>query len=267
MQNQLTISVVQMLQQEGHPEVNHNKLWSLLSDFSQKTDLIVLPEMWNTGFITNPSALYNNAYEQGLQVMRQVAQRYNAAVYGSLIRHSNNAYTNTGVFVYPFTKTTEVTYDKHHLFVPGGEARLFTPGKRRVTAEYKGWKFRVCVCYDLRFPVWLRYTPNMPYDVLLCCANWPEVRSYEWKTLLAATAIHNQAYVVGCNRVGNAPKELYYAGDSAIYNPIGQAVAQVTPHQEGVVHYTIEREKLEKYRAKFNHLDNQDPFALLCHKE
>lgn len=230
-------------------------------------DLLVLPEMWTTGFIVNTEKLSDDylhqAYEEGVEVMKELAKAHKATIYGSLIELlPNGKPSNTGLFVTP---TGEVTlYRKKHLFRPGGEAEKFEAGNERVQVNYQGWEIRLSTCYDLRFPVWLRQDREMGlYDLLLCCANWPRPRHLAWERLLRARAIENQCYLIAANRTGTPHPKLQYPGYSFILDTEGESLAESKEAQQLLLTATLSKDELEERRRKFPVLDDLDPYHLI----
>ena len=183
----------------------HEKLQSLRGT----TEIVVLPEMFSTGFSMQSDMLAEANSGETIATLKQWASLFQVAICGSYITVDNGRYYNRAFFLTPEGK--EFYYDKRHLFAPGGEARQYTPGDSRAVVEYGGVRFLLLVCYDLRFPVWSRCRGD--YDAILCCASWPAPRREVWRTLLRARAIENQCYVAGVNRVGDDPAARY-AGDS-----------------------------------------------------
>lgn len=229
-------------------------------------DLLVLPEMWTTGFIVNTEKFseedLHQAYEEGVKTMKELAKAHDAAIYGSLIELlPNGKPANSGVFVTP---TGEVTpYRKKHLFRPGGEAEKFEAGSERVQVNYHGWEIRLSTCYDLRFPVWLRQDREMGlYDILLCSANWPRPRHLAWERLLRARAIENQCYLIATNRTGTPHPKLQYPGYSFILNTEGDSLTESKEEEQILLTTTLSKEQLEERRQKFPVLKDLDPFHL-----
>ncbi len=194
----LSLSIVQTELVWENPKANFKKFEELLHPLSGKTDLIVLPEMFTTGFSMNPKALYDMPDGETLNWLKQQAKHTNAAVIGSVIIKEEGEFYNRLFFVKP--DGTSYTYDKKHLFTLAGEHKHYKPGNNRLIVDYKGWRICPLICYDLRFPVWARYKGD--YDCLIYVANWPERRIHAWDTLLKARAIENQVYVAGLNRIG-----------------------------------------------------------------
>lgn len=249
---------VRLLQHDivwGNPAKNRERLQRQIVAQSG-SDLYVMAEMWSTGFATDP---YGVAEKEGtsLQWMKQMAQHYNAAIAGSIAVEQDGKYYNRLYFVKP--DGIVEYYDKHHLFSYGGEDKYYDSGNKRVVVEWRGVRFLLAVCYDLRFPVWTRYCGD--YDAIIVVANWPTIRIDSWNTLLRARAIENQCYVVGVNRVGNDPS-CEYCGCSAIINPYGQAVLECERDKECGVEAVLDMQKLEAYRAKFPALKEKDKFEI-----
>jgi omega-amidase len=235
---------------------NYDKLLANLED----TDLIVLPEMFHTGFSMNAKFLAEKMEtSQGIKWLKKKAKILNAAFYTSLIIEENNHYYNRGVFVYPNGKIT--TYDKRKSFGLAGEDKIYTRGTKNTIVELNGWKIQLQICYDVRFPEINRNkidekTEQPLYDLLLFVANWPAKRSLHWKTLLTARAIENQSYVIGVNRVGKDANNLDYSGDSKITNALGD-VQNLTLGKQEVKTYNLFSNELLKIRKTLPFLKDQ----------
>ena len=223
----------------------------------EKTDLIVLPEMFNTGF-TMKTELAEEMDGKTMQWIKNTAANYDCVVTGSLIIKENGNYYNRMVWVKPNGECSH--YDKHHLFSLGQEDKHFTTGTDAVIVELKGWKIRLAVCYDLRFPVWLRNN-NAAYDILLLVASWPDKRSSHWRTLIHARAIENQSYVIGVNRVGHDGNQIYHSGHSMCIDPLGNTV-YYKPEDEDLYTFSINYTELEKIRRQFPFLKDSDDFEI-----
>ncbi|MBC7921947.1 MAG: amidohydrolase [Ferruginibacter sp.] len=223
------------------------KIWRI----DQSTDLIILPEMFNTGFTTN-AAVAEPMNLHTFKWMKQQAQQTGAVVTGSYLVREREKYYNRLVWMRP--DGSYETYDKRHLFRLAGEHLTFSAGTRRLVTEWKGWRICPLVCYDLRFPVWSRNAPT-DYDLLIYVANWPGARRHAWKTLLPARAIENLAYVAGVNRVGSDGKNLGYSGDSAVYDYQGEVLSDGAG-TETLLTLTLDQEALVAFRSSFPaHLD------------
>lgn len=210
------------------------------------TDLVVLPEMFTTGFSMRSAELAEGMDGRTVQWMREQALAMDAALYGSVIMEDGGRCYNRGLFVTPDGSVT--TYDKRHLFRFAKETDHFTPGGSRVIVEWRGWRILLQICFDLRFPVFARNRSD--YDAVLYVANWPEVRRYPWSQLLIARALENQCYVVGVNRVGQDGNGHLYSGDSAVIDPRG-AVTAMDPGADGMLTSTLDRKALEDFRSVF----------------
>lgn len=225
----------------------------------EKTDLIVLPEMFNTGFSMNAESLAEEMNGKTMQWMAQTAEKYECVVTGSLIIKENNKYYNRLIWMLP--DGTFSHYDKRHLFGLGDEDKTYAPGEDKVIVDLKGWKIRLAICYDLRFPVWLR-NQNAEYDILLLIASWPDKRSSHWNALIPARAIENQSYVIGANRVGHDGKEVYHSGHSQCIDPMGKTV-YYKPEDEDLYTFSIGYEELVKTRRSFPFLRDADNFKII----
>lgn len=219
-------------------------------------DLYVLPEMFATGFVTDNTVDVQSG-RKAVQWMVQKAANIHAAMAGSLAWEENGKRFNRFFFIKP--DGGQVTYDKRHLFAYGGESLYYTAGEQRVIAVYKGMRFLLQICYDLRFPVFSRNKND--YDAILYVANWPASRSEVWKTLLRARAIENQSYVVGVNRTGS-DSNCAYSGCSTVIDPYGNTLAQCPPDEEDITSADINPECLEHFRNKFRAWADADQFEL-----
>ena len=219
-------------------------------------DVVVLPEMFATVFKLRPSVVAEPTDGLVATTMRRWAERYDRAVAGSVVIAEGGEYRNRMFFVEPSGTTR--WYDKRHLFRPGGEARDYTPGDRRVVVEYKGWRLLLLVCYDLRFPVWSRNRGD--YDAILCCASWADDRREAWRTLIRARAIENQCYMAAVNRVGTDPDGAY-AGDSALIDFAGATIADAGEAERTIV-AEFDSETLAAYRQRFPAWMDADAFEL-----
>ncbi len=236
------------------PEVNLQKLGQRL-EAAPKSDLYVLPEMFATGFCTSPDGIAEEA-EQGQAYlwMRRWARRLDAAIAGSVaVRLTDGSCRNRLYFIKP---DGETHYDKHHLFTYGGEQEGYRAGERRVVVEWRGVRFLLQVCYDLRFPIWTRNSPENPYDAIIYVASWPETRMVVWNTLLRARAIENQCYVLGVNRIGSDPY-CHYTGGSMRVDAYGKAT-EAAPGESSLT-ATLDLDRLNAFRRKFPVLADRDP--------
>lgn len=237
---------------------NLNHFDERIKPIKDNTDIIVLPEMFTTGFTMNPEKLAEEHEGKGLQWMLQKAREKNCVVVGSISVKENNNYYNR--LYWAKADGTYEFYDKRHLFRMGNEHQYYTAGDKKIIIEYKGWKICPLVCYDLRFPVWSRNRNDNTYDVLIYVANWPEVRSYPWKQLLIARAIENQAYVIGVNRVGEDGNSIAHSGDTSVINPRGEIINQTTAHQDKVETVMLSYSYLQDFRKLFPVMLDGDEF-------
>lgn len=252
----MKVSIIQHDIVWGNPAENRLRLKQQI-EAQAGADLYVLTEMWSTGFAINPEGVAERD-EASLQWMKDMAVQMQAAIAGSLAIEQDGSFHNRLYFVKPDGEVEY--YDKRHLFSYGGEDKYYSPGTERVVVEWKGVRFLLTVCYDLRFPVWMRWSDD--YDAILCVANWPTVRIDSWQTLLRARAIENQCYVVGVNRVGKDPN-CDYCGCSAIINPYGQTIAECEKNKEYSMEAVFDMEKLNAYRVKFPALKEKDKFEII----
>jgi omega-amidase len=254
----LTITIIQTELHWQDAAANRAMFAEKLAKASPTTDLIILPEMFTTGFSMNAAELAEEANGETLQWMQDLARERKAVLTGSIIVKEDSNYFNRLYWVRP--DGTYETYDKKHLFRMAKEHYTYTPGKEKILVELDGWKICPLVCYDLRFPVWSRNREN-EYDLVLYVANWPKVRNIAWKTLLQARAIENVAYSVGVNRVGTDGNGHPYSGDSAIIHPKGHKLLE-TSEQEGIHTITLSKQELIDFREIFPaHLD-ADAYSL-----
>ncbi|PKQ62060.1 amidohydrolase [Labilibaculum filiforme] len=252
MSNTLRISLVQVELIWGNVDENLSKISKLLLPLKNQTDLIVLPEMFSSGFMMENKNLIAPKAKVTLNWMQSQARELNATLLGSIIVEENGAYFNR-LYCVDGTKII-CSYDKRHLFRMGEEHHHFSGGNNQVIFKLGKWRIRPLVCYDLRFPVWSRNRND--YDILLYVANWPEARREVWNTLLKARAIENQSFVAGVNRVGTDGLGLSYAGDSALFNAKGKLVGKCADHSEAITTLSLNLEELNEFRRKFPvHLD------------
>jgi len=254
----LRVSIVQSMLHWEAAEANRAMLASKLALLKGTTDLIVLPEMFTTGFSMRSHELAETMAGATVQWMREQAEALGAALYGSVIITEGGACFNRGLFVQP--DGTMERYDKRHLFRFAKETDHFSPGARRVVVEWRGWRILLQICFDLRFPVFARNRGD--YDAILYVANWPDARSFAWNQLLIARAIENQSYVTGVNRVGMDGKGMHYSGNSVVIDPRGSLCCAVAPSTEGVSTALLDRSALEDFRAKFPVALEADDFSL-----
>jgi len=241
----------------GDPQANCAHLDKLLAG-AEPAELYVLPEMFSTGFATLPNATVEHEPSAGLAWMQRKAAELHAAIAGSIALEVGEKCVNRFYFVRP--DGTYEQYDKRHLFGYGGEGERFQAGQERVIVKYLGVRFLLAVCYDLRFPVWLRSRDD--YDVMLLVASWPDVRRFAWDTLARARAIENACYVAAVNRVGTDPA-CTYNGGTAWIGPYGETLAEAADGRESVVSGEIDLARIATYHTKFPVLSDADRFELL----
>lgn len=252
----LNISLVQTVIEWENIDANLQHFEKKLASI-HSTDLIILPEMFTTGFSMNPEKLAKESREKGLVWMQKMAKTKNAAVIGSLMFEENDQYFNSLLFVLPDGSFKR--YNKRHLFCLADENNHFSKGKERLIIEYKDWKICPLICYDLRFPVFSRN--NVSYDLLIYVANWPEKRQYAWQQLLKARAIENQTYVVACNRLGEDGNGIAHKGGSAIINYLGEEIG--FDNEDDVYQFNLSREPQDSFRKQFPFLNDMDAFELV----
>jgi predicted amidohydrolase len=241
------------------PGANRRHFAELLAPLAGTTDLVVLPEMFTTGFTMEPGDLAETMPGPTTDWMSEQARRLDAAVTGSVIVTSAAGRQNRLLFAQPDGHVSH--YDKRHLFRMGGEHKAFAPGRQSVVVDWRGFRVGLLVCYDLRFPVWSRRRPAFDYDLLLYVANWPSVRAYAWTQLLRARAIENQAYVLGVNRVGRDGHGVPHAGGSAAIDYLGQPLLELG-NEPGTGTVTLSLDGLRQFREKFPAQLDADDFEI-----
>ncbi|MEO7768904.1 MAG: nitrilase family protein [Ferruginibacter sp.] len=277
----LTITTIQSkLEWESKP-ANLRMLGKKIDEMEERTEIVVLPEMFSTGFSMQASLLAEKMDGETVEWMREIAARNKIILTGSLIIEENGRYFNRLIWMLPNGQFG--AYDKRHLFAYAEEDKYYTAGNKRLVASVKGWKINLQICYDLRFPVWARNqlveTATLPeqrfgvsapeadpaiapeYDILVYVANWPERRNHAWKTLLCARAIENQCYVVGVNRVGRDGNNINYSGNSLVIDPLGEVLYHVAD-EEDVFTINLQKDQLEEVRTKFPFWKESDHFTL-----
>jgi omega-amidase len=254
----MKISIIQSsLAWEDKP-ANFKNLGEIIKPLANKSDLIILPETFNTGFSMNPVKLSENQNGETLEWMKHTAAEGNHGICGSYIVNDNGRYFNRWVSVFPDKETQ--FYNKRHLFSMGGEGKLLTPGDSRLVFTFRGFRISPYVCYDLRFPVWSRSKNDC--DLMIYAANWPEARREVWNTLLRARAIENQCYVAGANIIGTDGEGIKYCGESVIINPRGEVIASDSLNKEAVISADLSLEELNDFRNKFPVFNDADSFTI-----
>lgn len=256
MQN-LNLTILQADLAWENPEKNIAYFTKVIIQLPETVDVVVLPEMFTTGFSMNAAHLAEPQNGKSLSWMQQMAKEKQTCITGSLIIEEKGNYFNRLYWVFP--DGTFKIYDKKHLFTLAKEEQTYSAGNQQLIVEYKGWKFCPLICYDLRFPVWARNTKD--YDVLLYVANWPKMRTAAWDALLKARAIENMAYCVGVNRVGKDGNDYPYVGHSAVYDALGNLLTKSDYHENvfSEVH-SLDYNALQKLKNKLGFLKDRDPF-------
>ncbi len=258
--NNLTVSLIQYSPTRENTDYNLSRLSELIQPLIGKTDLIALPEMFSTGFSMNVEYTDNaNNHISALAWMRQQATLTGAVVTGSIAVSIDEHRYNRFYWTEP--NGSGGHYDKHHLFGMSDEPKYFTAGMEQKRFHCAGWEIKPVICYELRFPAWCRNSADNPYDLLLCPASWPSVRSDAWLTLLKARALENQCYVVGINRVGMDENGLPHKGDSVVFGPKGETVVKLRDDTEEAVSVSLSLSELHHFRRKFPVLDDMDRFS------
>ncbi|MEO8861385.1 MAG: amidohydrolase [Ginsengibacter sp.] len=263
----LTVTIIQTNLSWENKKANLDMLQQKIEAIADKTEVVILPEMFSTGFSMKPEKFAEEMNGAAINWMKKIALEKKIILTGSLIIEENKKYFNRLIWMLP--NGNFGTYDKRHLFAYGNEHTHYNQGSKRLIASVKGWKINLQVCYDLRFPAWARQSisslatkeKNPEYDVLIYVANWPERRINAWKILLQARAIENQCYCIGVNRVGNDGNGIYHSGDSMIIDPLGEILYHKSK-EEDVFTYTLQKEKLDEVREKFPFWKDADSFEI-----
>jgi predicted amidohydrolase len=258
-QNNLRIAMLQYSIAWEDKQANLDKVASWLKKEKLEADLLVLPEMFTTGFSMKAKELSEPDDGETMKEVKHLAKSFDIAITGSFIARENNCFYNRAFFVTPDGGT--FFYNKRHLFSIGSEHTVFSAGKEKVVVPYKGWNICMQVCYDLRFPVWARNVDN-EYDLLLYMANWPASRISSWNALLPARAIENLAYVCGVNRVGEDGLQVKYNGYSSLYDMKGKLLAGFEPEEEGMKVTTLSLNLLKEFRKNFPVWKDADRFGI-----
>ena len=266
----LSITIIQPNLHWENKQANLTMLSQKIESIREKTEVVILPEMFSTGFSMHPEMLAEKMDGETIQWMKRISADKKIILTGSIIIEEAGKYFNRLIWMLPNGEYGY--YDKRHLFAYANEDQHYAAGGKRLIAQVKGWKINLMICYDLRFPVWARQSPytlpnpapgeeGQEYDVLIFVANWPERRSHAWKTLLLARAIENQCYVVGVNRVGEDGNKIYHGGDSMIVDPLGEVLYQKA-HEEDIFTCTLQKEKLNEVRERYPFWKDADEFNL-----
>jgi len=264
----LSLSIIQTSLHWEDKAANLQMLEEKISSIKEKTELVVLPEMFSTGFSMKPEQLAESMNGETVQWMKRVSAGKKVVLTGSVIIEEDQKYYNRLIWMQPNGHFG--IYDKRHRFAYAGEDEQYTAGTKRFIASVKGWKIQPLVCYDLRFPVWSRqaHSPSkrtgseVEYDILIYVANWPEKRIHAWKTLLQARAIENQCYVVGVNRTGDDGAGIHYSGESMVIDPMGEVLYH-KKDEEDIFTTTLDKSHLDAIREKFPFWKDGDRFVII----
>lgn len=254
----LKVALIQTALAWENPTENRSHLAQKITGFMEDVDLIVLPEMFSSGFTMNPKNVAETMQGETISWLQHLAKAKNCAITGSLVVEENDNYYNRLVFVFPNGEIK--TYDKRHLFTLAGEDKVYTAGSEKILIDYKGFKICPLICYDLRFPVFARNVEN--YDLLIYVANWPKPRVNAWDILLKARAVENMCYAIGVNRIGTDHNNLEYVGHSQAVDFLGNYLVE-PQESEGVFIVELDKEKLLGTRNRLAFLDDKDNFTLL----
>ncbi|MEJ7738883.1 MAG: nitrilase family protein [Chitinophagaceae bacterium] len=276
----LTVTLIQSQLHWEDKAANLRMFEEKIGAIRDKTEMVVLPEMFSTGFNMKPEALAESMDGPTIRWMQKIAAERRIILAGSAIIKENGNYYNRLIWMLPVGQYGY--YDKRHRFAFAGEDQEYTAGNKRLIASVKGWKLNLQICYDLRFPVWARQQTiasvlerkrrvsnfdalgmeHPEFDVLVYVANWPESRGHAWKTLLQARAIENQCYVIGVNRVGKDGNGVSYSGDSMVIDPLGEVMHQ-QPNEESIITISLQRDKLDEIRNKYPFWRDADHFMII----
>ena len=263
MDSTLTLTLIQTKLHWEDNAANLQMIDEKILSIKEKTEIVILPEMFSTGFSMQPEKLGEGMDGHTIQWMKKIAAAKKIILTGSLIIEEEGNYYNRLIWMLPNGEMGH--YDKRHLFAYAGEDKHYTEGNKRLIASVKGWKINLLVCYDLRFPVWSRQQlqdGGKEYDLLIYVANWPDRRRHAWTILLQARAIENQCYVVGVNRVGHDGNNNYHTGDSLVSDPLGEVLYQ-KKDEEDIFTITLEKSRIESIREKLPFWKDGDAFTII----
>jgi len=258
MNNKLRVALIQSELVWENPEQNRRHFNTKITDISEPVDVIILPEMFTSGFTMNANKVAETMTGETISWMKTISKAKNAAITGSLVIKEDNAFFNRLVFVQPDGKISY--YDKRHTFTLAGEHKVYNAGQSNVIIKFRDWKIKPLVCYDLRFPVWARNTQD--YDLIYYVANWPKIRIAAWEALLKARAIENMSYCIGINRVGLDANNHEYSGHSAAYDVLGKRLDTIPKDKEAIEIVTLNKTHIDTYRNKLSFLKDRDAFTL-----
>ncbi len=257
MQDTLNIALVQSSIDWENAAQNRDRFEMKIKALGEQVDLVLLPEMFTTGFTMNPGLIAESMDGESVDWMKKISAEHGLAIAGSLVIKDGGEFFNRLVFAEP--KGTVSFYDKRHTFTLAGEDKVYSRGTAHLLIDYKGWRICPLVCYDLRFPVWSRNV--FDYDLLLYLANWPEPRIAAWDALLKARAIENMSYCIGVNRIGSDPENNTYIGHSAVYDGLGETVSFLGNSDKTEV-VSLKKDHLNTIRRTLKFLDDKDAFNL-----
>lgn len=253
----LNVALIQTSLLWEKPQENRNQLSEKIKSISSNVDLVILPEMFTTGFTMNPELFDEKEGQKTIDWMQEIASEKNVALAGSIVFSENKTFYNRLFFIESNGKTSY--YNKSHTFTLAGESNVYKAGDTKQIINFKGFKICTLICYDLRFPVWARNAED--YDVLLYVANWPKPRINAWDTLLKARAIENMAYCIGVNRIGTDEIGHEYPGHSAVYDVLGDEL--IFSKKEEIIYATLSKEHIVSTRKKLKFLEDRDQFSLI----
>lgn len=259
MKNELNIVGIQADLVWENPAENIAFFNDSLNNLKSNVDLVVLPEMFATGFTMEPEKVAEKMDGFAVSWMQNIAKEKQLAICGSLVISEDDNFYNRFVFVHPSGELE--TYDKRHTFTLAGEDKKYTAGTKKIIINYKGWKICPLICYDLRFPVWARNTDN--YDVLIYMANWPVARIKAWETLLKARAIENMCYIIGVNRTGKDANDYVYSGNSLAIDYLGEELSALANNEVGIISARFYKHKQDEIRQKLGFLNDRDFFKIV----
>jgi predicted amidohydrolase len=257
--NELSVGIIQSKLHWEDPVANRKMLESKIVSIASDSNLIILPEMFTTGFTMSASALAEEMEGTTLDWMRSLASDLNTAITGSIIVKEKRKFYNRLYFVFP--DGSYHWYDKKHTFTLAGEHKTYTAGNEKLIVDFHGWKICPLICYDLRFPVWARNIED--YDLLIYVANWPKKRISAWDALLRARAIENMSYCVGVNRIGLDGNNHEYVGHSAVYNVLGDLISEADNEKEFSEIVVLSKEHIHNTRKQLQFLNDRDAFSLI----
>jgi omega-amidase len=255
----LTITLIQTNLFWENKKANLEMLQQKIEGIKEKTEIVILPEMFTTGFSMKPELFAETMDGETVQWMEKTAAKKKIILTGSVIIEEDGKYFNRLIWMLPNGEYG--MYDKRHLFAFADEHAHYTAGNKKLIASVKGWKINLQICYDLRFPVWTRQDSENKYDLLINVANWPEKRNIAWQTLLRARAIENQCFVAGVNCTGEDGNKIYYSGESMLIDPTGEIIYQ-KKKEEDIFTTTLQKEKITETRERFPFWKDADFFIL-----